>query len=416
MSGRPPSDPRSADAKPAAERVAARTTDSEIDAAFEAATSQMPAPARAQPRRQAATLVGIAPPVLPAVPPAPLETAPPVKRVMTESEESPSPDSDAAPTVRRELPNDLRPTPISEKPAQPAEERPKHRSFRARRPPSFGRVLRLKVRTLGIEAPLWFVVALLIMPFALAAGLAGSELIKARRQPRAVVASAPSAEPVSSGAGAPVASAAPSASAVSQLELTELEAQPAGSLTSEQVLARAGARLEREISVAKGLRQNIEREPDVIKQKGMLLALRKLTANPTTAPEALAGMASLPGPTGPDLLYEIWVSRQSRPEVAELARELLYSSDVRPKASEALGANLDLRASTHCDETKAAMAKVLEVGDRRSLPALSKLMSKRGCGPSKRDDCYPCLGDRAEIKAGAGAVKKRRAPTPFSVP
>src|SRR5688572_18202596 len=105
MSGRPPSDPGSADAKPA-EAAAGRSTDSEIDAAFAAATSEKPPPVQQPlPRRPAGTLVGIAPPVLPALPepepePAPVEAAPPVKRVMTESEEA-SPDSDAALTLRR---------------------------------------------------------------------------------------------------------------------------------------------------------------------------------------------------------------------------------------------------------------------------------------------------------------------------
>jgi hypothetical protein len=162
------------------------------------------------------------------------------------------------------------------------------------------------------------------------------------------------------------------------------------------------------------LRENLEREPDAIKQKSMLLALRKLTTSPGTAPEALGAMATLPGSLGPDLLYEIWIAGPTRPE-AELARELLYSSDVRQKASPALSVALDLRAAKTCEEAQAALTQAVETGDRRALAPMNRFMKKRGCGPDKREDCYLCLREGDAIKHAIVATKKRKAPAPFTM-
>ncbi len=448
MSGRTPSDPDSADAATtsvgqsarsaaAASETAsnARSTDSEIDAAFAAATSEKPPPPPypSPPRRPAATLVGIAPPVVkqtkperpledqtgptepsaaPLVAPAPTsptqssktasyEVPRPVQAFDQEELNTP-PDSDAALTLRRGPAPDAAQTRSSEKPFH-----------RRRRPPTLGRVMAVRVRVLGGAAPFWAVLGLLIMPLLAVTALLAVAVSMRHRPAAPAVATAPLATTASS-AIEPVASAAPAESGTPPLELSELEGKPAGTLTSDQLLARAAGRREREMSVAKGLRQNIEREPDAIKQKSMLLALRKLTANPVTAPEALGAMATLPGSQGPDLLYEIWIAGPMRPE-GELARELLYSSDIRPKASDALSVALDLRAATSCEQAKEALSRAIKAGDRRSLSPINKLVSKRGCGPGKKEDCYACLREGDMIKDAAKAAKRRKSPAPFTV-
>jgi hypothetical protein len=101
-----------------------------------------------------------------------------------------------------------------------------------------------------------------------------------------------------------------------------------------------------------------------------------------------------------------------RTDTTELARALLYSADMRPKASSALGVALDLRAAETCPQYQAILPKALTDGDRRALHLLAKLNAKRGCGPKKTDDCFACLRDKSdELTATINAVKSRRPPS-----
>src|SRR5262249_7465252 len=94
---------------------------------------------------------------------------------------------------------------------------------------------------------------------------------------------------------------------------------------------------------------------------------------------------------GPDLLYEVVASPKGRTETAQLAEDLLAAKEVRDKASPALALTLDLRAAQQCEDYKALLPRAAEVGDRRAIPTLAKLTSKKGCGDTKRDDCFECL-------------------------
>jgi len=121
-------------------------------------------------------------------------------------------------------------------------------------------------------------------------------------------------------------------------------------------------------------------------------------------------------PLGADLLYEVWTRTPVRTDATDLARALVYSTDVRPKASPALSVALDLRVAESCEQYKAILPKALKDGDRRSAQLLAKLNAKRGCGATKREDCYACLREPGdELKATINAVKSRRAPS-FTAP
>ena len=98
------------------------------------------------------------------------------------------------------------------------------------------------------------------------------------------------------------------------------------------------------------------------------------------------------------------------------ARALLLGKSVRAKASPPLAVALELRTTEDCEAVLAALPRVTEQGDKRSFVSLSKLQRKTGCGPTKRQDCYPCLrktdGQNA-LKDALKAVRTRREPTPF---
>ena len=224
----------------------------------------------------------------------------------------------------------------------------------------------------------------------------------------AVAASGPATEPsagVAQLTSGGAALAPPNADAIA-----ELERRPPASLNSRELVLLAEAHDRQKRVAAGALREKLARDPALAKDPATASQLLALSADPSTASDALSAMAQL-GPVGADLLYEVWTSTVGRTDSTELARALLYSSDVRPKASPALGVALDLRVAESCEQYQAALPNALKDGDRRSLHLLSKLNAKRGCGPKKSEDCYACLRAKTdELTATINAVKSRRAP------
>lgn len=199
------------------------------------------------------------------------------------------------------------------------------------------------------------------------------------------------------------------------IDTEALEARRAEELTKDEALALSAARRQREVQKVSALRQKLTRDPGLFKDATTLAELRRAAEDPLTAPEALSAMAEAPGPLSADLLYEMWTGTVTRNGATELARSLVFSKEVRAKASVELGLALDLRTAETCPQNRDLLPKVTEKGDRRSLGLLAKLARKFGCGPNKRLDCYPCLRDAPTLVDDAmAAVKKRREPKPFS--
>jgi hypothetical protein len=191
-----------------------------------------------------------------------------------------------------------------------------------------------------------------------------------------------------------------------------LEAKPPESLSSRELLLVAEARSEQRRADARALRQKLEDNPALGKDSAAQTELLRFAKDGRTARDALAAMASLEPPVGADLLYEVWTRTPERSDSTELARALVYSADVRSKASPALAVALALRVAETCDQFKAILPNALKDGDRRSLPLLLKLNAKRGCGPKKASDCFECLREpKDELTATINAVKSRHAPS-----
>ena len=194
--------------------------------------------------------------------------------------------------------------------------------------------------------------------------------------------------------------------------LAELERRPAGSLSSRELVLLAEWHAQQKRATASALRQKLEADPAAGKDSAVQSQLLGFAADPATAADALAAMAALEPPSGTDLLYEVWTATQVRTDTTELARSLLYSADLRSKASPALAAALDLRVAESCEQYQAILPKALTDGDRRAVHLLTKLNGKRGCGAKKTEDCYACLrGKGDELTATINAVKSRRPPS-----
>jgi hypothetical protein len=289
--------------------------------------------------------------------------------------------------------------------------------------PSLVAALKQRVRFAGGEVPLWS----LLMPMVLLLALGSAFVAAAISGPEPAVAvtagsaAAPAAAASLSATAFDGASVLPAAAATqapplpaNATDAEALEARRAEELSKDEALTLASARRQREVTRVALLRQNLTRDPGLFKDAATLTELRRAAEDPLTAPDALSAMAEAPGPLSADLLYEMWTGTVARNSATELARSLVFSKEVRAKASPELAVALELRIAETCEQNKAILPKVLDKGDRRALALLAKLSRRFGCGANKRQDCYPCLRDDKAVDEAMAAVKKRREPKPFT--
>jgi hypothetical protein len=200
-------------------------------------------------------------------------------------------------------------------------------------------------------------------------------------------------------------------------DVAELERRAPETLSSSELISLAQGRAAREQEAAGALQRKLAAAPALARDKAVQSELLRFASDDETAREALAIMTGLEAPVGADLLYEVWTGTALRTDTTDLARALVYSTDMRPKASPALAVALELRAAESCQQYQTVLPKALKDGDRRALHLLTKLLNKRGCGPKKTDDCFACLRDQPdELVATINAVKSRRAPSYSSAP
>lgn len=297
--------------------------------------------------------------------------------------------------------------------------------------PSFAGALAQRVRFAGGEVPLWTLVTPLVLLVALGAAFAAAAItspadpgaaLKVVPEPSAsVVAAAPMPVPP-----APIVSANANtdekpkpltllerAALGEDAAVKELSAKPVADLRVEEAISLSLGQSAQDVRAARALRDRLAHDPGLIKDPEVLAQLRKNSENPETAREALAAIANVPSPLSADLIYEVWTASAARSASSDLARSLIYSKQVRAKASKALAIALDLRDADTCEKSRDLLSRVSTDGDRRSFHLLNKMTRKYGCGPNKRQDCYACLRDGKDLEAALKAVKTRREPRPF---
>jgi hypothetical protein len=287
--------------------------------------------------------------------------------------------------------------------------------------PSLLSALRQRVRFAGGEVPLWSLLTPMVLLLALGSGFVAAALGGQDEAGAAPATSASSAQAVPATSAAASADPTPEAPATTQapalpatsIDTEALEARRAEELTKDEALALASGRRQKEVARVTLLRQKLARDPGLFKDAATLAELRRSAEDPLTAPDALSAMAEAPGPLSADLLYEMWTGTVVRNGATELARSLVFSKEVRAKASPELAIALDLRIAETCEQNKALLPRVTDKADRRALALLAKLSRRFGCGANKRLDCYPCLRDDKAVDDAMAAVKKRREPKPF---
>jgi len=268
-----------------------------------------------------------------------------------------------------------------------------------------GQAFSQRVRFAGRAAPFWA----FLLPLLGLTAVGAAWLSMAMHQPaRTPVAEASLPSPAE--ASAPAAGSSQHTPQPSALDLADLEAKAPFTLNTDEVLTVAAAASKRDLEAAQRFRGKLKDNPAVIQDKAVLAELRTMVADPDSAREALAGVAELPGPVAADLLYELWTGTTSRTDTTELARALVYGTDVRSQASAAVKVALDLRIAETCDQNRELLARAAKHGDRRSLHLLGKLKQKKGCGKNKAEDCFACLRDGTQLDDAMKAVKQRRPP------
>jgi serine/threonine-protein kinase len=128
--------------------------------------------------------------------------------------------------------------------------------------------------------------------------------------------------------------------------------------------------------------------------------------------DALRVAAALPGPAGPDILFDVWVSTSKATNTTQRARDLLVTDATRARATEATRVAFDLRTAqgTACEVRIPLVQRAATGADSRSLRPLLILAARSGCGKRQRHDCFHCL--RADESLNHAIERATSTPAP----
>ena len=114
-----------------------------------------------------------------------------------------------------------------------------------------------------------------------------------------------------------------------------------------------------------------------------------------------------------NLLYALWTStaKDTSPKLRTRAGKVLTKPEVRARASKAMQALIDLNVTpASCETRRSGVELALEAGDKRAVPLLQRLSSKKGCGFLSMQDCWGCLRRDGSLAEAIKAAEKRPEP------
>ncbi len=168
----------------------------------------------------------------------------------------------------------------------------------------------------------------------------------------------------------------------------------------------------------------IRKEPALGVDPGVLADLRQLAVQPESW-KAAQDLAADLGPSGADLLYDVWVELKSDPAKPGMAKEARARLDRSEDRSESLQIALDLETGTTCASYKVLMPRAVEHADVRSLPKLEALSKPATCGGSgsgvsgvfkklsgkNKQDCWACLRGDDQLTQAVERARSHPAPS-----
>jgi hypothetical protein len=162
------------------------------------------------------------------------------------------------------------------------------------------------------------------------------------------------------------------------------------------------------------LRDALRAAPALAEDPDIVGEVRRLAKSETHGMAALELSAEALGTRGADLIYAVSSDKAlGRSSTGERARGLLQEERVQKVMSAELAATIRLGTalkSPRCGELKQLLVELVSKLDQRSVPLLSRLNERRGCGFLGLGDCYSCLRGGGELKAALEAAKSRPGP------
>lgn len=113
------------------------------------------------------------------------------------------------------------------------------------------------------------------------------------------------------------------------------------------------------------------------------------------------------GPAGVGIIYDLAHTDGINVQVRSQAEKSLKEEDIRAGASPSLRLVLDLEETETCERIRPLVERAALVGDKRALPKLRELTVRDGCGPAKKEDCYPCLRKGTALESAIETINQR---------
>jgi serine/threonine-protein kinase len=135
--------------------------------------------------------------------------------------------------------------------------------------------------------------------------------------------------------------------------------------------------------------------PEDAREADLRYLVKKAATSPGQASRIAFGlMTDHMGNTGPDLLYDLYISE---PKVATKAEQLLADPKVQARFTPALSVAFELKRTNTCSGRVPLLSRASALGDKRAVAILLPLSasSKHGCGRWKRNPCLPVCAEEA---------------------
>jgi tRNA A-37 threonylcarbamoyl transferase component Bud32 len=175
------------------------------------------------------------------------------------------------------------------------------------------------------------------------------------------------------------------------------------------VLSVELAKTEKYDEAVDAARHALELDPRLNENKSIRGALYRAAQSGKATSAAFRLLEGPMGSEGADIIYDISIGDGVKPRVRTQANQFLQGDAVRAVASPGLLLLIDLtRAEAQtCEAVLAVVERAALQGDQRAIPRLQALESKVGCGPSKKEDCYPCLRQGGLLAFAIATIEKR---------
>lgn len=172
-------------------------------------------------------------------------------------------------------------------------------------------------------------------------------------------------------------------------------------------LALALAKSKKYEDAVEAARMALALDPKLNDSPKIAEALFRAAQSTSATSSAFRLLGSAMGSAGADIIYDLSKDPKIKPWVKRQSEEFLESEQVQDVASPSLLLVLGLEREKKCEPLARLVQRSSLVGDKRALPLLKKLEEDTGCGPTKQEDCYPCLRESDDLASAIETIEQR---------